>query len=185
MTPMNNDRDLPDDASVISSSYSDPLSNLVGPLPPSASDIPPIRSRGRGANKQTTSNIDTHFTSGYDPALDVDVSGDDDADLATSKNTRRPLLGLATDGDDWDMALEALRDRALWRRKGAERLREAGFGENVVERWVNNGALAGLDSGGKGRDVQEVKWVKQGEGREWDRGKVMDKDGHVDIKASW
>jgi len=181
----NNDRNLPDDDSVISSPYSDPLSNLVGPLPPSTSDTPPIRSRGRGAYKPTASNIDTHFMSEYDPTLDADLGDNDDTGPTTSKSTRRPVPGLATDEDDWDMALEALRDRAIWRRKGAERLREAGFGENVVDRWVNNGAFAGLDSGGKERDVQDVKWAKKGEGREWDRGKVMDEDGHVDVKASW
>ena len=179
------DRYLSDDGSIISSSYSDPLGNLVGPLPSSTSDITPVRSRGRGAYKATASNIDTHFASEYDPALDVDLGDDGDMDPTTIRNNRRPVAGLATDEDDWDMALEALRDRALWRRKGADRLREAGFDENVVDRWVNNRAFAGLDSGAKERDVQDVKWGKRGEGREWDRGKVMDEDGDVDVKASW
>jgi len=86
-----------------------------------------------------------------------------------------------TEDDDWDMALEALRDRAVWKQKGADRLRQAGFGESVVERWSSNLA----SSGEKERSIDDVKWAKQGEGREWDRGKVVLEDGRIDVKAPW
>ncbi|KAK2805594.1 hypothetical protein FQN50_006109 [Emmonsiellopsis sp. PD_5] len=174
-----------------SDSDSDPLESLIGPLPPSANDVIP---RGRGAYTSRQSNIDSHFASGYDPSLDIHPDNDDDnATTTTKKSTRRPVAGLATedDDDDWDMALEALRDRALWKRKGAERLRQAGFEEGVVEKWAGNRAFAGLGGEGASRDrdgdgnVEDVRWAKRGEKREWDRGKVVDEEGHVDVRAEW
>ncbi|EEQ91114.1 uncharacterized protein BDCG_06234 [Blastomyces dermatitidis ER-3] len=201
------DPSVPGSASASASdSDSDPLESLIGPLPPSAEndDTPPLRSRGRGAYKKNKSNnIDAHFASGYDPALDVRPDDEDEGEGNTantskspSRPRRRPVAGLATaEDDDWDMALEALRDRALWRRKGADRLRAAGFDEGVIEKWAGNGAFAGLDGGagggghrdmgGRDRDVEDVKWVKRGEKREWDRGKVLTDDGHVDVRPEW
>jgi hypothetical protein len=171
------------------------LNALIGPPPPPDADTPPIRCRGRGAYRASTSNIDSHFSTGYKPALDVHLSDDNDDkdDVKTKKTTRpRPVAGLTDDiDDDWDMALEALRDRALWRQKGAERLREAGFEENVVDRFVNNKAFPGVGerNGSSGtsvdKDVAEVRWAKKGEGREWDRGKVVDEKGQVAIKTAW
>lgn len=87
-----------------------------------------------------------------------------------------------TEDDDWELALEALRDRARWKQKGEERLRQAGFSESTVDRWKNNAAFTGGDMEGH---IEDVKWSKKGEGREWDRGKVFDEDGHVDVRASW
>ncbi|WEW57479.1 hypothetical protein PRK78_002946 [Emydomyces testavorans] len=173
------------DAESIQSSDSDPLSNLIGPLPPTKTELrtPPILPRGRGAHKVKSSTIDSHFTQEYDPALDVHL---DDEDAPTLKaSSRRPVSGMATQDDDWDMALEALRDRAAWKRRGAERLREAGFEDSMVERWENNKAFTGLDDGRMDGDVADVKWAKRGESREWDRGKVVDENGHVDIKPAW
>ncbi|EER45721.1 conserved hypothetical protein [Histoplasma capsulatum H143] len=183
-------------------SDSDPLESLIGPLPPPAeNEAPPLRSRGRGAYKNK-SNIDAHFASGYDPLLDVQPDDDDEDGYGNTTNPknhirRRPVAGLATaEDDDWDMALEALRDRALWRRKGADRLREAGFDEGTIEKWASNRAFVGLGGGANGvghrdigrdrdRDVEDVKWVKQGEKREWDRGKVLTDDGRVDVRPEW
>lgn len=127
------------------------------------------------------STIDSHFADNYDPALDVQLEDNDHDGLAKSKNTRRPVPGLATEDDDWDMALEALRDRAAWKRKGSERLREAGFDTTVVDRWDKEKAFVGLEDG----RVSSVRWAKNGEGREWDRGKIINEDGHVDIQVSW
>lgn len=168
-----------------SSPDSDPLSNLVGPLPPPTSngDAPPVRSRGRGAYKPSA--MDSHFADNYDPALDVRPDEDENDTGPSTKHTRRPVPGLATEDDEWDMALEALRDRALWKRNGADRLREAGFGDDVVDKWTSNGAFAGLSGGDKEKGVDDVRWTKKGEGREWDRGKVVDEDGHIDVKAAW
>lgn len=87
--------------------------------------------------------------------------------------------------DDWDMALEALRDRANWKQKGEERLRAAGFNESTVQRWKQEPAFAaGSGHETEGR-IEDVKWAKKGEGREWDRGKVMNDDGHYDVKTQW
>jgi hypothetical protein len=87
-----------------------------------------------------------------------------------------------TKEDDWDLALEALRDRAKWKQKGEERLRAAGMNDATIDRWKSNAAFTGLDGE---RNTDEVQWSKKGEGREWDRGKVMDDDGHIDVQAAW
>ncbi|KAJ5967844.1 hypothetical protein N7501_004092 [Penicillium viridicatum] len=159
---------------------SDPLEDLVGPLPPRPNEAP-IRSRGRGAYKHNMSNIDAHFAPGYDPATDVHLD-EDKLHSMSQESSRRPVAGLMTKDDDWDMAMEALRDRERWRNKGEERLRTAGIDEAVIDKWKNNTAFAGVDGEGKAEDVQ---WSKKGEGREWDRGKFVDDDGHIDIRAAW
>lgn len=171
---------------------SDPLEDLVGPLPPTKERpaTAPVRSRGRGAYRSNASNIDAHFAPDYDPALDVHLQDEDDDPATRSVPSRRPVSGLMTgDGDDWDLALEALRDRAHWKQQGAERLRQAGFNDSVVERWKSTATSTGrsttVGSGDSEGRVEEVQWAKKGEGREWDRGKVIDDDGHVDVKAPW
>lgn len=87
-----------------------------------------------------------------------------------------------TGEDDWDMALEALRDRAHWRRNGEERLRAAGLNENTIDRWKDDTVFSGGDGEGRSEDV---RWSKKGEGREWDRGKFVNDDGHIDVRATW
>lgn len=136
-------------------SDSDPLTDFLGPKPP-AKPAP----RGRGALKP--SNMDARFQDDYDPTSDVVLHLDEE--------------------DDWDMALEALKARTKWRAQGADRLRAAGFTEGEVERWEKSGS--GVDRGGE-KDVEDVRWRKQGEGREWDRGKVIDsnREGGVNVKA--
>ncbi|KAH8690488.1 hypothetical protein BGW36DRAFT_388840 [Talaromyces proteolyticus] len=166
---------------------SDPLEDLVGPLPASLrknKDASAVASRGRGSYRTNTSIMDSHFAHDYDPKLDVNISEDDDD---TRRSTRRPVADLMTEDDDWDMALEALRDRAEWKRKGEERLRVAGFDGKVVERWKNHPAFAignNSTSDTEGR-IDEVKWAKKGESREWDRGKVINEDGIYEVKAQW
>lgn len=130
-------------------SDSDPLDDIIGPKPPSKS-----RPRGRGALK--SSEMDTRFDPSYNPKTDVNLEPDEDR-------------------DDWDMALEALRDRAKWKAQGADRLRAAGFTDEEVSKWEKGGE----------KDVEDVRWRKKGEGREWDRGKVVDEDGQVEVKAEW
>jgi hypothetical protein len=107
---------------------------------------------------------------------------DDNTYSATQQSSRRPVAGLMTEDDDWDMAMEALRDRERWRQKGAERLRAAGINEAAIDKWKADPAFAGLDGEGKPEDVQ---WAKKGEGREWDRGKFVNDEGHIDIRAAW
>ncbi|PBP24020.1 pre-mRNA-splicing factor 38B [Diplocarpon rosae] len=77
--------------------------------------------------------------------------------------------------NDWDQALEALRDRTKWKQQGADRLRAAGFTEDEVSKW---------EKGGEKRE-EDVKWSKKGEGREWDRGKVIDDSGAVSIEPKF
>ncbi|KAL4884742.1 hypothetical protein BJY04DRAFT_181932 [Aspergillus karnatakaensis] len=155
---------------------SDPLEDLVGPLP---KEDAPIRSRGRGAYRPNTSNIDAHFAPDYDPTLDVHA--EENGLLSGNRSSRRPVAGLMTGDDDWELALEALRDRARWKQQGEERLRKAGFNDDIVDRWKNNSTATGNDE----ESLENVKWSTKSEGREWDRGKFVDKDGHIDIKASW
>ena len=112
--------------------------------------------RGRGAHK-SSSSIDARFDPSYDAKADVNLSLDDG------------------ERDDWGMALEALRDRAKWRTQGADRLRAAGFTDEEVRKWEK----------GDEKDVEDVCWRKKGEGREWDRGKALDRDGDVELKADW
>ncbi|KAI7973207.1 hypothetical protein EIK77_004484 [Talaromyces pinophilus] len=169
-----------------SDNESDPLEDLVGPLPPSARAVG-VSTRGRGSYRQNTSNIDSHFERDYNPKLDVDLS-DNDETTSSKRSTRRPVAGLMTQDEDkdWNMALEALRDRAAWRQKGEERLRAAGFDESTVLRWKEDPAFANGSSNNdtEGR-IEDVKWAKKGEGREWDRGKVLNEHGHYDVKGQW
>jgi hypothetical protein len=114
--------------------------------------------------------MSSRFSSTYDPATDV--------------------LPDESDPDDWDQALEALRDRQKWKTQGAERLRAAGFGDEAVKKWESSGkgiwgkgTMDEVDGGDA--EVDHVRWAKKGEGREWDRGKVVDSDGIVDVQAAW
>jgi len=114
-------------------------------------DAEPVRKRGRGAHK-ARSGIDEHFTKGYDPSHDVSLDSDhggDDID------------------DDWDLALEAMRDRAKWKQNQASRMREAGFGESEISTWEK-----GANNHERGGDSSSVKWSRKGEIREWDAGKI-------------
>ncbi|CAD6569714.1 MAG: hypothetical protein ASARMPREDX12_002891 [Alectoria sarmentosa] len=132
-------------------SDSDPLDAIIGPPPPPPA--PKIQARGRG-NFSSSSAMDSHFSSNYDPS--VDVHPDPEMD------------------DDWDQALEAIRDRQRWQKLGAERLKSAGFTEDEVKKW---------EKGGERRE-EDVKWKGRGEGREWDRGKVVGDDG-VETRPEW
>jgi len=136
---------------------SDPLEEIIGPLPRSTA---PLRIRGRGAISMGTT-LDTRFSSSYDPSIDIQPDFD------------------PAEENDWDQALEALRDRQKWQKKGADRLRAAGFTEEEIEKWEKGG------KGGKEKCEEDVKWSKRGERREWDKGKVVDEDGTVKIEASW
>ncbi len=99
--------------------------------------------------------MDSHFSTHYDPTIDVHPD-------SGSEN-------------DWDQALEALRDRQRWKQQGADRLRAAGFTEEEVGKW---------EKGGEKRE-EDVRWTKHGEGREWDRGKVLDDEGETGLKPEW
>ncbi|KUJ14394.1 uncharacterized protein LY89DRAFT_589777 [Mollisia scopiformis] len=127
---------------------SDPLDDIIGPRPPE------IKIRGRGTIS-LGSGIDDRFSSNYDPTTDVQLDPDEE--------------------NDWDQALEALKDRQKWQQQGADRLRAAGFTEEEVSKW---------EKGGEKREA-DVKWAKQGEGREWDRGKVLGDDGMVKVESSF
>lgn len=132
-------------------SDSDPLESLVGPLPPP----PPAKIQSRGRGKFASSSaMDSHFSSMYDPAQDIHPNSDSE--------------------NDWDQALEALRDRQRWKQQGAERLRLAGFTEEEVGKW---------EKGGEKRE-EDVRWNAKGEGREWDRGKVVGED-EIETRAEW
>ncbi|KAI9904125.1 hypothetical protein N3K66_000654 [Trichothecium roseum] len=118
--------------------------DLIGPAPP-----PIIRGRGRLAG---ASGIDRRFSESYDPKADVQMDDDDE--------------GGSGSGSRWDNDVEAFRDRQKLRQAQEERLRSAGFDEEQIQR-----AKGG--SGQKKWDVDDVKWTKAGEQREWDRGKDL------------
>lgn len=95
------------------------------------------------------------FNPSYDPTIDVQPE---------------------EDADDWDMALEAMRDRQRWKQQGAERLRSAGFDDTFIKAWETNTT----------KDENKIKWAKDSSAREWDRGKVVDDEtGEVNLKAAW
>jgi hypothetical protein len=35
------------------------------------------------------------------------------------------------------------------------------------------------------QNEEDVVWTRKGQAREWDRGKVLDEDGHVELKADF
>lgn len=136
---------------------SDPLEAIVGPLP---APPPKVHTRGRGTFSTNNASMDERFNSQYDPSIDVQPD--------------------SAEEDDWDQALEAMRDRQKWHKAGADRLRAAGFTEEQVSKWEKSGKY------GEG-DVNDVRWKHRGEGREWDRGKVLkldsDEDGGLDVQV--
>lgn len=170
-----------------SSSSSDPLEEIVGPLPPSKTKTtksnnqsPPLTSRGRNSYRPSSSKIDTHFSPTYDPTLDLQP-----------RSSPFSPSGQEKEKEDWDLALEALRDREIWKKRGADRLREAGFGEGEVRRWEESATATGTE---REKGVEDVKWKGKGEEREWDAGKVVlgdDDDagrnlkGEVGLEAAW
>ena len=108
--------------------------------------------------------MDSHFKSSYDPSLDLHPESEADSEK-----------------EDWEMVLEALKDREVWKRKGAERLRAAGFGEDEVKKWENSG---------KEKGAEDVRWASKGDKREWDIGKaVLDEPGkarrEIGLEAAW
>ncbi|KAK3331078.1 hypothetical protein B0H66DRAFT_613106 [Apodospora peruviana] len=125
---------------------SDPLDDLIGPVPPSSSSVRP---RGRGAGRGIAM-MDSRFSDTYDPKSDPE---------AIAEGTP----------DDWDEAVEAFRDRQKWKQQGADRLRSAGFTEEQIGKWEKQGV-----NGEK--DLDDVTWSKKGERREWDRGKDVMED---------
>ncbi|KAF2271206.1 hypothetical protein CC78DRAFT_557192 [Lojkania enalia] len=132
---------------------SDPLEEIMGPLPPPSE--PAIRSRGRGAHKANSMAMDARFSTTYDPSTDIHAESDLE--------------------DDWGEALERVKDRQRWRQGGAERLRQAGFSDEQIKKWEK----------GDEKSEEDVVWTAKGVAREWDRGKVVDDEGEVDLKADW
>ena len=159
--PQNTARTSPaQPASPISSDSQD---EVFGPTPAPIDRIlaPKVRGRGRGTYT-TSSGIDKHFASEYDPATDV-----------------QPDIEKVQ--DDWDQALDAMRDRRKWRQTGSQRLRDAGFNEDAIKQWETQNGVNVSSHG----DIGDVKWTKVGD-REWDRGKVLDDaSGGVRLEAEW
>ena len=111
---------------------------LIGPMPAP-------KPRGRGA-LAGSSGIDRRFSDTYDPKLDVRMDDDD--------------------GNKWDDAVEAYRDRQKLRQNHEQRMRSPGFTDNDIQKM----------QGGSGAFEEDVKWSKAGEKREWDKDKVLGHD---------
>lgn len=114
---------------------SDPADDLIGPQP-----APKPRGRGRLAG---SSGIDQRFADNYDPSKDTEMEDDQ------------------PEGGSWDDEVEAFRDRQKLKQVQEARLREAGFGEDVIKKTEK----------GSQRPEADVHWSGAGEKREWDRGK--------------
>ncbi|KAK6521051.1 hypothetical protein TWF506_001284 [Arthrobotrys conoides] len=126
----------------------------IGPSFPYKSKNGP-RPRGRGL--PGSSAMDARFDPSYDPTMDVTPTNPEDV-------------------DDWEAAIEALRDRQKWKQQGKERLKAAGFDNDFIEAWETNTT----------KDESRIKWSKDKGGRDWDRGKVIDDEtGEIKLKASW
>lgn len=109
----------------------------------------PALIRGRGAYKQKSS-VNDRFAEDYDPSQDVSLDSDH-----------------VSDTEDWDMALEAMRDRAKYKKNQVIRMREAGFTDDEISKWEKS--LDALDN--TEDNLSNVKWSRRGEVREWDIGK--------------
>ena len=60
-------------------------------------------------------------------------------------------------------------------------MREAGFTEEEIARWEKSAthpsrSFLGKDRDDEARNIKDVKWKPRGEEREWDVGKVVEKD---------
>ncbi|KAF5018346.1 hypothetical protein F66182_9674 [Fusarium sp. NRRL 66182] len=119
---------------------SDNLEDLIGPAPP-----PKYRGRGTVGG---SSGIDRRFSESYDPKTDVRMDEDED-------------------GENWDDAVEAFRDRQKLRQNQEQRMRAAGFADEQIQR------ARGTDE----KAAENVQWSKAGEKREWDVGKRVGPDG--------
>lgn len=137
---------------------SDPLDDAIGPAPP-----PSSKARGRGAVSQE-SGIDARFSTSYDPTSDLHHE--------------------PAHGEEWDDAVEAFRDRQKWKAQGADRLRAAGFTDDQIKQWEKSerSLVPGADVD---VNIDDVRWAKKGEQREWDLGKKMNKDGTVSHGPDW
>ncbi|MCJ1359072.1 MAG: hypothetical protein MMC33_009072 [Icmadophila ericetorum] len=131
------------------------------PLEAIVGPVPPppvnrkIKFRGRGTFSSSTA-IDNHFSNTYDPSADAQPKSDSE--------------------EDWDQAIEAFRDRQKWKQQGAERLKAAGFTDEEIKKWEKSGTE---------RSEADVRWNLKGEGREWDRGKVVGEDGSIETGVEW
>ncbi|KAG5913922.1 hypothetical protein E4U61_006313 [Claviceps capensis] len=115
---------------------SDPLEDFIGPPPPP-------NHRGRGTIGGAA-ELDRRFSDSYDPKLDVRMDIDNDE-------------------DPWDEAVESFRDRQKMRLNQDQRMRDAGFTDEQINRAKGIEATA----------EPHVVWSKAGEKREWDKGKGL------------
>ncbi|KAG6019433.1 hypothetical protein E4U19_007220 [Claviceps sp. Clav32 group G5] len=121
---------------------SDPLEDFIGPPPPP-------NHRGRGTIGGAA-ELDRRFSDSYDPKLDVRMDMDNNE-------------------DPWDEAVESFRDRQKMRQNQDQRMRDAGFTDEQINRAKGIEATA----------EPHVVWSKVGEKREWDKGKGLGVGGDV------
>ncbi|KAK5084405.1 hypothetical protein LTR05_005481 [Lithohypha guttulata] len=146
-----------DHVKVRSKGLSPPVRNLgqedaaKGPLTSRTMPEDEVRVRGRGAYGRKA-GMNDRLAENYGPSQDVSLDSAHD-----------------NDAEDWDMALEALRDRARYQKNQSSRMREAGFSEADISKW-EKGLLSNADDSAE-RNPGDVKWSRRGEVREWDVGK--------------
>ncbi|KAK4125075.1 hypothetical protein N657DRAFT_643885 [Parathielavia appendiculata] len=134
-----------EDTYSVSSKTGDPVEEEESdPLEAFIGPAPPSKHpvRTRGRGAiRGSAAMDSRFSGDYDPVSDVQVE--------------------PAETEDWDEAVETYRDRQKWKQQGAERLRVAGFTDEQIKQWEKGGE----------KDIDDVRWSKAGEKREWDRGK--------------
>lgn len=122
----------------------------------------PASSRSRRQSSTRIREIDKHFRPDYDPSTDITLDPDDFV-----SDTRLKSLE-----NDWDQALEALRDRQKLVKHGKDRLLAAGFRQDEVDRFTGSRAMSSLGSAGANDSSHGVVWKEKGQAREWDLGKI-------------
>ena len=110
----------------------------------------PVGRRARGRGSTGKEAMDSRFLDDYDPRQDG---------------------GAPTDApkDDFEVEVEKYRAHQKLKRQGTQRLPSAGVSQAYTPDRQDN----------ETRDPNNLKWIKQGETREWDKGKVAE-DGQAD-----
>ncbi|PHH60888.1 hypothetical protein CDD81_1049 [Ophiocordyceps australis] len=123
----------------------DPLEDFIGPVAP-----PKHRGRGRIGGAL---DLDRRFSASYDPKADIE--------------------DIVNIGEDWDDTVEAFRDRQKLRVCQEQRMRNAGFAEDQIEKMKGGWCM-------ESRTEPDVIWSKAGEVRAWDNGKILDEEMEVE-----
>jgi hypothetical protein len=137
-----------------SSSLSSDSLEDIGPMPAVRS----VGRRARGRGSAGKEAMDSRFLDDYDPRQDGGAPTD------ASK-------------DDFEVEVEKYRARQKLKRQGTQRLPSAGVNQAYTRVGQDDDTRVGQDD--DTRNLNNLKWIKRGETREWDKGKFAE-DGQAD-----